>query len=195
MSGKKGPPPDQARLAALAIGAKRYHRGQPCPKHPKHTERWVSNRCCTLCIREQNTSTYRARHEKRFAVLRHLWDINNPEKAMLQRSRRRAKQLGITFALTVKDIHIPLYCPVLGILLIRRGNPDHAPSLDRIDNRLGYTLTNVVVISKRANRIKSDSSLDELQKVVKFYGAISQDHSGLDLKRGLSLDDNGNYTA
>ena len=41
--------------------------------------------------------------------------------------------------------------------------------MDRRDNSIGYTPENVVVVSWRANRIKSDASAAELQKLANFY--------------------------
>lgn len=38
-----------------------------------------------------------------------------------------------------------------------------SPSLDRIDNRMGYVPGNVWVISWKANRMKSDASMEELR--------------------------------
>lgn len=49
-----------------------------------------------------------------------------------------------------------------------RGGAAPAPSLDRFDNAKGYTPENIVVISSRANRLKSNASLEELQAIVKY---------------------------
>jgi hypothetical protein len=71
-----------------------------------------------------------------------------------------------------KDVSVPDVCPVLGIplkVVSGKGFTDNSPSLDRIVPSLGYVPGNVVVISMRANRIKSDASLAELKKIVEFY--------------------------
>ena len=44
---------------------------------------------------------------------------------------------------------------------------EDSPSLDRLDSSLGYTPENVWWISYRANRLKNDSTLEELEKLVK----------------------------
>lgn len=49
---------------------------------------------------------------------------------------------------------------------------DNSPSLDRIDNSSGYVKGNVHIISMRANRIKSDATLQELKSVVKYLDSI-----------------------
>lgn len=158
----------EARRTAKANGFKSYE-GKPCTKHPDNTTRWVINGCCVSCTRD-GLKPYRARNAKKLVEKRKEWAALNPEKTMLQRARRRAKELGMTFDLTPQDVVIPEYCPVLGIKLSRQeSTKDTAPSLDRINNTKGYIPGNVVVVSFRANRIKNDSTINELRKVVEFY--------------------------
>ncbi len=90
---------------------------------------------------------------------------------MLAAAKKRAADRGIEFNLEKSDIFIPELCPVLGIPLtagIGGGPVNSSPSIDRIDNRLGYVKGNIRVISWRANRLKSDASLDELEKIVSY---------------------------
>jgi hypothetical protein len=103
---------------------------------------------------------------------RRQWAISNPEKALLQYAKRRAKALGLSFALTADHIVIPKRCPALGLRLIRGSLAarDASPTLDRINNKKGYVPGNVIVVSHKANRIKSNASVAELQRLVRFYG-------------------------
>ena len=93
---------------------------------------------------------------------------------MLSRAKQRAKKAEVPFELSVHDIQIPEKCPVLGIPLVfgnSQGRPqpeDTSPSLDRIVPELGYVPGNVAVISTRANRVKNDSTLDELRMLVEW---------------------------
>lgn len=90
---------------------------------------------------------------------------------ILSNAKGRAKAKGLEFNLTLNDIKIPIVCPVLGIPL-RRGIGkiiDNSPSIDRINNKRGYTKDNILIISMRANRLKSDASLVELQQIASFY--------------------------
>ena len=48
-----------------------------------------------------------------------------------------------------------------------------SPALDRIDPSKGYTQGNVVYISARANRIKYDASISELERIVDWYKTIT----------------------
>jgi hypothetical protein len=73
--------------------------------------------------------------------------------------------------LTISDVVIPSRCPVLGIAM-RPGAGrlcDTSPTLDRIDNTKGYVPGNVMVISYKANRIKSNATPEELRLVADFY--------------------------
>lgn len=87
---------------------------------------------------------------------------------MLARARYRATQKGLGFNLVVEDIVVPAVCPVLGIPIEIGGRRDHRPSLDRVDNSLGYVRGNVVVLSWRANRLKNDATIEELEAVLKY---------------------------
>ena len=97
-----------------------------------------------------------------------------PEVYMLIRVRCRAKAKGLAFALTAEDIQIPKRCPVLGIpLSVGNGRAtDNSPELDRINNRKGYVKGNVIVVSRRANRIKNDATVKELQQIASFYANL-----------------------
>lgn len=46
---------------------------------------------------------------------------------------------------------------------------DNSLSIDRVDSKRGYTLDNVVFVSWKVNRMKNDSTLDEMRKMVTFY--------------------------
>jgi hypothetical protein len=84
-----------------------------------------------------------------------------------EKKRRRAKQSGITFTLKRLNTPIPEICPVLGIPLDDR-DFDHCPSLDRIDPNGGYTSDNVRVISCRANTIKNNATVEEVERVLAY---------------------------
>lgn len=90
---------------------------------------------------------------------------------MLYSARQRAVKFNVPFNLTVEDILIPEFCPILGVKL--QFNTDHAPSLDRIIPELGYTKGNVMVVSTKANLMKNNASKDELlafaKGILKLY--------------------------
>lgn len=91
---------------------------------------------------------------------------------MLRSARRRAAKSGVPFSITLDDIVIPARCPALNIPLRvgtgRGGQTFQSPTLDRVVPELGYTPGNVMVISHRANTIKSSASPHELALVLCF---------------------------
>ncbi len=86
-------------------------------------------------------------------------------------AKTRAKKLGIEFSLKLGELDIPETCPVLGIPMEKSTTgkrEDGSPSLDRLDNSKGYTPDNVKVISWRANKLKNNSSIEELEAIVDY---------------------------
>ena len=126
---------------------------------------------------ERRRQTNRADPDKRKAMNKYAADYMRsarrlrPVPHMLARIKRRAKEKGFAFSITHEDIQVPAVCPVLGIpLYVGDGGPtDNSPELDRIDNNKGYVKGNVMVVSRRANRIKNDATLDELERIASFY--------------------------
>ncbi len=90
---------------------------------------------------------------------------------MLYRSaKQRAKKYGVPFTLKHSDVVVPEFCPVLGIKLKnQRGKMcESSPTIDRLYPEKGYTKENICIMSNRANRIKSDASIEELEKIISF---------------------------
>ena len=91
----------------------------------------------------------------------------NPKSWLLYSSRARCKRNGLENTLTLADIpDLPKRCPVFPWIVIEHevGNGRRAgsPSLDRIDNNVGYVAGNIRVISWRANFLKHDATDKEL---------------------------------
>lgn len=80
-----------------------------------------------------------------------------PEANLYRWAKYRAKKHNLSFDISREDIIIPKVCPILGISL--HPGKGHAwiysPTIDRIDNSVGYTHGNVWVISNLANQMKS----------------------------------------
>jgi len=100
---------------------------------------------------------------KRLATRRKYY-LRNPVTYLLIAAKDRAKKKGLPFNLTRADITIPSLCPVLGVPMVRK--TPTAPSIDRIRPDCGYVRGNVAVISRRANILKNDGTLDELRAIV-----------------------------
>jgi len=97
---------------------------------------------------------------------------------MLDNARTRALKAGVPFAIRAEDIVVPTHCPILGLPLYptlgKKGGGPNSPSLDRIEPCRGYVPGNIVVISSRANRLKSDASIEELRKIASFYATFQR---------------------
>ena len=133
-------------------------------------------------------SKYRTRPRRRCVACQRAyqdnWAKNHPDRLALyterhrangslflwSRAKSRSKARGVHFDLRPEDVVVPDMCPALGIPLSlkpakSKEERDHVASLDRIDPSLGYVSGNVAVISNRANRIKNDATLEELEKI------------------------------
>lgn len=108
------------------------------------------------------------------------WNKKNPEKRILFASRSRARKVGLEHTLSLEDIIIPEVCPYLEIPLVcnhgGNGYNENSPSVDRIDNSKGYIPGNVEIISRKANTMKSNATIDELlyfaYNIIKKYGNL-----------------------
>lgn len=96
----------------------------------------------------------------------------NPIRYRLYSIKAKCKKLNIEFNIDETDIKIPSHCPLLELPLIRYSDykehgaskdRKHLWSIDRKDPTKGYVKGNVWVVSLRANTIKNDATLEELE--------------------------------
>lgn len=106
---------------------------------------------CIPCLSKKTMKDY---VEKTLQDLLYEW-------AKVRASKRKQE-----FSINREDVLIPDVCPVFGTPFER--NTIYAASIDRIDNKLGYVPGNVVVISLKANKLKSNASLKELQALTSW---------------------------
>jgi hypothetical protein len=93
-------------------------------------------------------------------------------KLLLKAAKGRARKYCLPFNITYEDIPIPEFCPVLGIKIERnngKGHTENSASVDRIIPELGYVKGNVIVVSVKANTIKTNATPDEILKVGNYY--------------------------
>lgn len=95
-------------------------------------------------------------------------------KKLLTHLKSSAKKRNLEFSLTLLDLYdlsFPITCPILNVPILygHKGYHEFSPSIDRIDSSEGYIPDNIQVMSFKANRMKSNASLDELIQFSKFY--------------------------
>ena len=95
-----------------------------------------------------------------------------PVKALLINAKSRAKKRGIDFNIKAEDLEpFPTHCPVSKVKLIYVAKGKLQPnsaSLDRFDNTKGYIKGNVCIISHRANMLKRDASVAEVEAILRY---------------------------
>lgn len=138
--------------------------------------------------------THYHKHKVRYLAAKHAQHLAHPElkhqhlaarrakapklcwaKNAILNARVRARRLGVPLDMTVEYLLsiCPDVCPALGLALAypngtcgtKHGGSANSPTVDRIDNRRGYVVGNVAVISFRANAIKQDATADEISAV------------------------------
>ena len=83
----------------------------------------------------------------------------SPERRIFDSAKSRAAIKGREFNIDLEDIHIPDYCPVFLTPMID-------PSIDRIDSEKGYIKGNIRIISRRANLLKNNASVEEMTLIL-----------------------------
>lgn len=132
--------------------------------------------------KREHTKKYISERKEHYKQLNDEWRKNNPdyqkkwtkkcpESQLLRSARQRAKQKNMECTITQNDIHIPKICPVFKVPLVK--GTEYAPSLDRIDNTKGYTPENIVVVSRKANVMKNNGSVQDLKMLVEYYSKLS----------------------
>ena len=149
---------------------------------------------CTICNKELKWDKFRERKNvgwkdinKKFrythckkceANVASVKYRKNPIPQLFYNIKKRAQKSKVPFNLTVNELKSLLkksgnICPVLGVKMetseLHSRKNDFSPSLDRIYPKKGYTKDNIIVISNKANRIKTDATVDEIRKVADFY--------------------------
>jgi hypothetical protein len=155
-----------SRKDAQNQGLFRYFNGKPCKKG-HISQKYVSNMACVECRNIKNKSLdYRKKSKEAYEELGSKYI-----KSMWWRAKKRSEKSGIEFNIEIADIKIPINCPVFNFPFevgVGKGPSDKSPSLDRIDNTKGYVKDNIQVISFKANKIKNDCNVEDVEKILCF---------------------------
>lgn len=119
---------------------------------------------------KKETRNWQQKNPEKVREYKRSYKERNPLRSLYHAAKRRAKDYSVPFDLEYMDIEVPEYCPILGIKLeYNKGSVgNNSPSLDRIIPELGYTKSNIRVISYQANRYKSNLSREQLQKFLDY---------------------------
>ena len=155
----------------------------------QNPEKW---RVCDVCNVEKNLNHFSLLDKTRIKTMERKITCKNCSKALNERERRnrdwkidaarllykniksRCKRMGREFSIELEDILIPEKCPVFGFNLKREDRETwmFAQSVDRIDSSKGYIKGNVTVVSRRANILKRDATLEELEQLFNYYKTL-----------------------
>lgn len=126
-------------------------------------------------FRARGREDYYKNHDARKASLKKRYYYRKEHDYFafyIYNKKSSVKQQGIPFELDKKYLESIWVdtCPVFGTKLVKRTEEfsDNTAELDRIVPELGYIKGNVRWISKRANRLKSDATIEELKKIIKY---------------------------
>jgi hypothetical protein len=167
-----------SKKEAIERGQIYYYTGKPC-KHGHDSVRMVKGGACNQCSvirgeinrnkdREKFNEACRRSKKKHYTTEKRRERYqSNIVSELYYHAKNRAKLKNIPFTIDEKDVIIPETCPILGIPLSFE-DKEMSPTLDRKINELGYVKNNVYVISKRANRLKSDATIHELEKIIHY---------------------------
>ena len=125
---------------------------------------------CKTCANEIQKARYKSHRSK------------NPFLHRCTRAKSRAKHLGVPFDLTPNYLESIWTgaCPILGVdlNLVTDRSDEHAAELDRFIPELGYVEGNVHWLSRKANRIKNNTSIEVLENLLEWMKDV-EDKSDL----------------
>lgn len=131
-----------------------------------HKKWWEKNKHKYPTTRPHTDPEYQAKYysENKQKVLARQRRVReeDPQQRLLRSIKGSAKKRNLVCDLTKEDILIPELCPILGVPMERF--TEYTPSVDRIDNSLGYVKGNIQVVSKKANIMKCNATSEELLK-------------------------------
>lgn len=145
---------------AKSQNEKYYFTGKPC-KSGHIAKRATHNGVCLECNRISQKDWFD----------RNNLDLEWRKRKAFRGLMNRANRENIPFNLEFNDIDWPDVCPVFGCELdyTATGAPKfNSVSFDKIKPELGYVKGNVKVISYRANWLKQDSTIQQLESILAY---------------------------
>lgn len=128
--------------------------------------------CSDVCRETQKQASkdkWRAKEKKKWSGYTKAWRERNPYKSKVSLFRAKSKRAGLPFDLDEEwfEANTPEFCPVLGIKL-DTGDRRSVSSVDKLIPSKGYTKENCRIISLKANMLKNDASIEDLEKIIAY---------------------------
>ena len=179
------------------VFCKSLFRDRKCKNSNNYYKQSICKKCET-----QKTRIYEKENPEQVANMKKAWKsknifykrktnqaIKNPQKYIYNHIKASAKNRNLEFNLEIDDIVIPEICPYLNIPIkfnFYDKLKDDSISVDRIDNTKGYVKGNIQLISNKANRCKSNLSINEL---IFFAKKILELHKEDDIVRTANINE------
>jgi hypothetical protein len=180
-AGRKQGKRKKARQRACACGADITGTGRRrCAECAKPQPRVCADDGCTEPVttpHARRCGPHRAEAARQLAGSAYMmaWQQAHPLQCQLWGRRREARKKGLDFEITVADIEAAYpadgRCGICGVVVVRGKSRADCPSIDRIDNTLGYLPGNIHVICLGCNGRKGSRSLAELAGRADALGA------------------------
>jgi hypothetical protein len=147
----------------------------------KKTEACQTNKQCTLCREIHTLDMFHKSSSATKLGISNKCIRCTALCTMIKNAKQRCKVTGrpididneYLYQLTKNLTH----CPVLGVPLLFGGTgkiKDNSASIDRFDQTKGYVKGNVWIICYKANRMKSDATLEDIKKVQKYMHGCNE---------------------
>lgn len=147
-------------------------------KNPDLPDGYIQcSQCNSIKVRHGKSGVVYSKNQKSLCEDCHLenWSkLSEEEKfyrcvaSNIKGSRSRAKERNFEHDIEIEDFEYHTHCPILNIAYTYLEGSMSAPSLDRVDTTKGYVKGNVKIISRRANSLKSDASISDIEKLLKY---------------------------
>ena len=142
----------------------------------KFLRRLIQKRLAQKKYYENNREPIKQRYRDRFkniSNIREYKDLNTRYLKERIRQCNRRTECSLTpeelLELIPKDLRCPIFKTKFKFGGVKRKDRIYCLSIDRIDNKRGYHKDNVVIVSMRANTMKSAGTVKEMYMVADFY--------------------------
>lgn len=130
---------------------------------------------CSLCKEKKSLNMFHKSNSATLLGITNKCIRCTALSSMIKNAKQRCKKSGRI--IDIDDYYLLtltkglVNCPVLGTEMVYGGTgsiKDNSASIDRFDTTKGYIKGNVWIISDKANRMKSDATIDDIKKVYDY---------------------------